>query len=80
MVRLRRYLWPKEHKNPNRLSVACIESAAAFWSDMIQHAAADYLAGQYLELDFTNLRGTMNFEDEPSSFVAAILETRETGT
>ena len=73
----------KRTKSKQARAVACIESAAAFWSDIkSQHAAADYLAGQLsgTKEDFTNLRGTMNFEDEPSSFVAAILETRETGT
>lgn len=60
-----------------------IETSAAYWSDIAPyHPAGTYLANQLAETraGFAALRGAMAFEEEPSSFVAALLETRETGT
>ena len=72
----------EEKKSEQMRAIALVASAAAYWSDIeLQHPAAEYLAGQLSETreGYADLRGTMAFEDEPSSFVAAIFETRETG-
>ena len=73
----------EEKQSDQAHAIAFVATAAAYWSDINSpHPAADYLAGQVDETrkGFEALRGTMAFEDEPSSFVAAIFETRETGT
>lgn len=60
-----------------------VRSAASYWSDISPvHPAGDYLAGQLEETrkGFAALRGEMAFEEEPASFVAALLDARETGT
>lgn len=60
-----------------------VRGAALYWSGIAPvHPAGDFLAGQLAETrsGFAALRGQMPFEDEPSSFVAALLDTRETGS
>ena len=72
----------KGTKSKQMRAISLVASAAAYWSDIEpQHPAAEYLAGQLSETrkGYADVRGTMAFEDEPSSFVAAIFETRETG-
>ena len=72
----------EEKKSEQMRAIALVASAAAYWSDIeLQHPAAEYLAGQLSETreGYADLRGTMAFEDEPSSFVAAIFETRDAG-
>ncbi|MEE2932974.1 MAG: hypothetical protein VX941_06080 [Pseudomonadota bacterium] len=72
-----------EGKKPEQMrAISIVASAAAYWSDIeLQHPAAEYLAAQLSETrkGYADVRGTMAFEDEPSSFVAAIFETRDTG-
>lgn len=63
-------------------AVALVEATAAYWSGVTPpNAAAIALAGQLAatRTGFAALRGAMVFEDEPASFEAALLATKETG-